>query len=134
MCAICSICEAVNEGARVAERPSVAEPPSVKRVRKTRTRTAPAVVSPAAFWGDATAEPRASNTRIEATSTGEPAVLKRAGKFPFWRDEVALADAIVPVYNDAAVFALNWLADRATAAEGVMEEAPYGLGDALSPR
>ncbi len=107
--------QTVNEGARVAERPSVAEPPSVKRVRKARTRKAPAVVSPAAFWGDATAEPRASNTRIEATSTGEPAVLKRAGKFPFWRDEVALADAIVPVYNDAAVFALNWLADRATA-------------------
>lgn len=46
--------QAVDEGPRVGEQSSVAEPPSVKRVRKTRTRTAPAVVSPAAFWGDAT--------------------------------------------------------------------------------
>ena len=107
--------QAVDEGTHVVERPTVAKPPSVKRMRKSRIRPAPAVVSPAAFWGDAAAEPKASNTRIEATSTDEPNVLGRAGKFPFWRDEVALADAIVPVYNDAAVFALNWLADRATA-------------------
>ena len=83
----------------------------VKRVRKARTLPTPAV-SPEVFWRDTAAEPKTSGTRIEATSTDEPAVLKRAGKFPFWRADIALADAIVPVYNDAAAFALNWLADR----------------------
>jgi uncharacterized Zn finger protein len=96
----------------VVDVPRVAERPSVKRVRKARTLPTPVVVSPQVFWGDTAAEPKTSSTRIEATSTDEPAVLKRAGKFPFWRADIALADAIVPVYNDAAAFALNWLADR----------------------
>ena len=104
--------QAVDEFAR-DERASVAEPPSVKRVRKSRARRVPALLSPAVFWGENLTEPEARSARIEATSTGEPAVLKRAGKFPFWRAEIALADAIVPVYNDAATFALDWLADHA---------------------
>ncbi len=71
------------------------------------------IPSPEAFWGDAAAEPNAFGTHVEATSTDEPAVLKRAGNFPFWRADIALADAIVPIYNDASAFALNWLADHA---------------------
>jgi uncharacterized Zn finger protein len=100
-----------------AKAPRAAVRPSAKRLPKPRTRQAPAAVSPEAFWGDHATEPKTPSTRIETTSTDEPAVLKRAGKLPFWRAEVALADAIVPIYNEAAAYALNWLADRAQSAK-----------------
>jgi uncharacterized Zn finger protein len=105
--------QTVVEARPFGERPAVAERPSVKRVRKARTVPAPTIPSPEAFWGDAAAEPNAFGTHVEATSTDEPAVLKRAGNFPFWRADTALADAIVPIYNDASAFALNWPADHA---------------------
>jgi uncharacterized Zn finger protein len=73
----------------------------------------PARLSPDAFWGDDITEPDSSRKRIVAIASDEPAELKRAGKFPFWRGDVTLGDALAPIYNDAAALALNWLAERA---------------------
>jgi len=68
---------------------------------------------PDAFWGDNITEPDSLRTRVVAIAPDEPAELKRAGKFPFWRGDIALRDALVPIYDDAATHALDWLADRA---------------------
>ncbi len=76
------------------------------------TKVRPAQISPAAFWGDNIATPAHAIRRIEVSATDEPAVLKRAGKFPFWREAVTLGEALVPIYTDAATFALDWLASR----------------------
>jgi uncharacterized Zn finger protein len=73
----------------------------------------PAPTSPAAFWGDNVARIPASTAHLIAAASDDPAVLKRAGKFPFWRGDISVAEALVPIYTDAAAFALEWLADRA---------------------
>jgi uncharacterized Zn finger protein len=54
-----------------------------------------------------------SEARLRAPAPGEAALLKRAGRFPFWRDDVPLEEAVAPIYRDAANAALEWLADRA---------------------
>jgi hypothetical protein len=88
--------------------------PMREAARRRAVKAAPAArPSPDAFWGDNVTEPDSSRTRSVATVSNEPAELKRAGKFPFWRSEITLADALVPIYNDAAARALDWLADRA---------------------
>ena len=86
-----------------------------ERLPSSRRKAAPAVVSAQAFWGQHASVPPTVATRVEIGSTDEPAVLKRAGAFPFWRADIALADTVVPIYNDASAFALNWLAEHAQA-------------------
>jgi uncharacterized Zn finger protein len=98
------------ESIALADRRVSTEKPALQR---RRSKVPPAPVSPDTFWGDEITEPNSSDSNIIATAADEPAVLKRAGKFPFWRGEIALGEAIVPIYNEAAAIALEWLADRA---------------------
>jgi uncharacterized Zn finger protein len=88
------------------------EPIASARQRAIKAPPAPPLL-PDAFWGDNIAEPETSRLRVVPIASDEPAELKRAGKFPFWRGDIALGDALVPIYSDAAARALDWLADRA---------------------
>jgi uncharacterized Zn finger protein len=91
------------------------QPAPTRKAARPRAGKAPSAVRllPDAFWGDDIKEPDSSRTRVVAIASDEPVELKRAGKFPFWRGDIALSDAVVPIYNDAAARALDWLADRA---------------------
>ena len=90
-----------------------------KPVRRRRVPAeADATSSDATFWGgDGAIAPSPSNVPI-VTSADVPAVLERAGNFPFWRGGVALAEVLAPIYRDAAAAALEWLAERAEQQRG----------------
>ena len=69
--------------------------------------------SPAAFW---------NSPELPAQLTGEPpaipagaAVLKRLGKFPFWRGSQNLVDALQPLYLGAAAVATQIISESAEA-------------------
>ncbi len=83
-----------------------------------RGRAAEATPLDATFWGGDVAVSTTSSRIAIAASSEAPAVLERAGNFPFWRGEVALGEAIVPIYTGAAAAALEWLADRAERRQG----------------
>ncbi len=77
-----------------------------------RARSAP--IAADAFWGSDVRAAAASESRLCAPAPSDAALLKRAGRFPFWRDDVPLEEAVAPIYRDAANAALEWLADRAS--------------------
>jgi len=94
--------------------------PVARRQARPRRATAAADATPldATFWGgDGALQTTSSHVHIVASSD-VPAVLERAGNFPFWRGEVALGDALAPIYTDAATAALEWLAERAEQRRG----------------
>jgi uncharacterized Zn finger protein len=76
-----------------------------------RPRSVP--IAADAFWGSPLRAVAGSEPRLRASAPGDAALLKRAGRFPFWRDDVPLEEAVAPIYRDAANAALEWLADRA---------------------
>jgi uncharacterized Zn finger protein len=73
----------------------------------------PARLSPDAFWGDKIAGRDSSRMHVVATASNDPPSSKRAGKFPVWRGDITLGDAVVPIHNDAAARAIDWLAGHA---------------------
>jgi uncharacterized Zn finger protein len=75
-----------------------------------RARSVPLAAD--AFWGNAV-RAAGSESRLRAPAPSDAAILKRAGRFPFWRDAVPLEEAVAPIYRDAANAALEWLADQA---------------------
>jgi uncharacterized Zn finger protein len=109
--------EAVRDLFGPAPEPIALESPPARMREAAGSRAgkppSPARLSPDAFWGDNSAEPDSSRMHVVATASNESAELKRAGKFPFWRGDIALRDALVPIYDDAAVRAIDWLADHA---------------------
>ncbi len=96
---------AVERGAkRVGSRPSA----------KRGTSTEPAaVVTPAAFWGEEVTVDVAAAGRAISAPAVDAVLLRKAGRFPFWRADVALEEALSPVYARATENALAWLAEHA---------------------
>lgn len=76
-----------------------------------RARSGP--IAADAFWGSAPRPAAVSESRLRAPAPNDTALLKRAGRFPFWRDDVPLEEAVAPIYREAANAALEWLAERA---------------------
>jgi uncharacterized Zn finger protein len=78
------------------------------------TPTEPAAAeTPANFWGAATtAGAPAAGERAIAAPALDAVLLRKAGRFPFWRADDALEDALSPVYARATESALAWLAEH----------------------
>ncbi|MGP6155927.1 MAG: SWIM zinc finger family protein [Vulcanimicrobiaceae bacterium] len=76
--------------------------------------TPPAETTAAAFWGDEpSADAAAACERKIAAPALAAVLLRKAGRFPFWRADVAIEEALSPLYVRAAEAALAWLAEHA---------------------
>jgi len=65
------------------------------------------------FWGVTPIEPGpAGKEHAIAKPALDAALLRRAGRFPFWRADHTLEDALAPVYARATEAALAWLAEH----------------------
>jgi uncharacterized Zn finger protein len=71
------------------------------------------LADPADFWGapQTPLAPAITGSAIAAPPL-DAVLLRKAGRFPFWRADVSLEDALSPLYARAAENALAWLAEH----------------------
>jgi uncharacterized Zn finger protein len=92
------------------------EYPSAKSVTASEPATsteAAAAETLADFWGvETVAGVAGSGDRATVAPALDAVLLRKAGRFPFWRADVALEEALSPVYARATESALSWLAEH----------------------
>lgn len=103
-------------GQRKAQRKSakrVESRSSAKRVAAPEPVAPAEPAAPPDFWGTETSAgtPAAADRALAAPAL-DAVLLRKAGRFPFWRADETLADALAPVYARATETALAWLAEH----------------------
>jgi uncharacterized Zn finger protein len=110
--------------ARAAQSKSVQARPGPGRPKKLAPNRdeSSALIDASQYWGGA-APALPARVREPIVASGDPAVLKRAGNFPFWRGDVPLSEALAQQYADAAAAAIESLAALATTPQRREDEA-----------
>jgi uncharacterized Zn finger protein len=79
-----------------------AQPPAAKALD-------PVPLDAALFWTGAAGAPQRGDI---AAPQADALLVKRAGRFPFWRADVSLEESVAPIYAQATAAALEWLAEH----------------------